>query len=97
MQALSIGKGLVLLFLQGEVVSEYATLLERAYPELNLWCHAYSHGYLEYIPTTHMLAEGGYEAITYLYSPRPLSGPYLPGVEKPIFDGVERLMGQLGV
>jgi hypothetical protein len=94
-QALKLGKNVVLLFLRGEVVCEYAALLEKYYPDLNLWCHGYSHADLNYIPTTHILAEGGYEASSYMYSRQPVSGPYLAGIEQPIFDAVGRLLGSL--
>ncbi|MEW6357739.1 MAG: neutral/alkaline non-lysosomal ceramidase N-terminal domain-containing protein [Planctomycetota bacterium] len=92
MQALALGKGLVLLFLRGEVVSEYATLLEKCYPDLNLWCHGYSHADLNYIPTSHILAEGGYEASSYMYTKKPVSGPYGAGLEKDIFAAAGKLI-----
>lgn len=95
MQALRIAKDVVLLFLRGEVVSEYATLLEKYYPDVALWVHGYSHAALNYIPTTHILAEGGYEASSYMYSRRPVSGPYRAGIEKDIFAAVGKLMQSL--
>lgn len=94
-QALKLGKGVVLVFLQGEVVCEYATLLEKYYPDLNLWCQGYSHAALDYIPTTHILADGGYEASSYIYSSRPLSGPYRAGIEKEIFGAADKLIRRL--
>ncbi|NOZ23466.1 MAG: hypothetical protein GXP25_20515 [Planctomycetes bacterium] len=96
MQALKLGKDVVLLFLQGEVVSEYATLLEKYYPDLNLWCHGYSHAALNYIPTSHILAEGGYEASSYMYARKPISGPYGAGLEKDIFAAANKLIQALG-
>ena len=80
------------LFLQGEVVSEYATLLEKYYPDLTLWCHGYSHADLNYIPTSHILAEGGYEASSYIYARKPISGPYGAGLEKDIFAAADKLI-----
>jgi len=94
-QALKLGKDTVMVFLQGEVVCEYAALLEQYYPDLNFWCLGYAHGSLNYIPTTHILAEGGYEASSYMYSNRPLSGPYRAGLEKDIFGAVDKLVKSL--
>jgi len=95
LHALRLGKDVVLLFLQGEVVSEYATLLEKYYPGINLWCHGYTHAPLNYIPTTHILAQGGYEAGSYRYSRLPLSGPYDAGIEKDIFAATHKLMASV--
>ncbi len=55
------GRDLTLVGLSGEVVVDYVTLLERALGPNDLWIAAYCHDVFGYLPSAHVLAEGGYE------------------------------------
>jgi hypothetical protein len=52
---------LTLVALSGEVVVDYATLLEKSIGPLNLWPAAYCNDYFGYLPSKRIIAEGGYE------------------------------------
>src|SRR4029077_6589048 len=55
------GRDLTLVGLSGEVVVDYVTLLEKALGPNDLWIAAYCHDVFGYLPSAHVLAEGGYE------------------------------------
>jgi hypothetical protein len=55
------GRELTLVGLSGEVVVDYVTLLEKALGPNQLWVAAYCHDVFGYLPSAHVLAEGGYE------------------------------------
>jgi neutral ceramidase len=55
------GGDLTLVGLSGEVVVDYVTLLEQALGPNQLWVSAYCHDVFGYLPSAHVLAEGGYE------------------------------------
>ena len=55
------GRDLTLVGLSGEVVVDYVPLLEKALGPNQLWIAAYCHGVFGYLPSAHVLAEGGYE------------------------------------
>jgi len=55
------GQDLTLVGLSGEVVVDYVTLLEKALGPNDLWVAAYCHDVFGYLPSAHVLAEGGYE------------------------------------
>ena len=55
------GRDLTLVGLSGEVVVDYVTLLEKALGPNQLWVAAYCHDVYGYLPSAHVLAEGGYE------------------------------------
>lgn len=55
------GDDLTLVALSGEVVVDYAHLIERAIGPLQLWLSAYNNDVFGYLPSARVLAEGGYE------------------------------------
>jgi hypothetical protein len=55
------GDDLTLVGLSGEVVVDYAALLEKALGPNGLWLTAYCNDVFGYVPSARVLAEGGYE------------------------------------
>jgi neutral ceramidase len=55
------GKDLTLVALSGEVVVDYAFLVEQSIGPLNLWPAAYCNDYFGYLPSKRVISEGGYE------------------------------------
>jgi hypothetical protein len=60
-QAWSFGRELAMVFLGGEVVSEYSLRLRREIPGGRLWVNAYANSVPCYVPSARMYPEGGYE------------------------------------
>lgn len=60
-QAWTFGRDLAMVFLGGEVVSEYGLRLKRELDGLRLWVSAYSNDVPCYVPSARMFPEGGYE------------------------------------
>lgn len=60
-QAWRFGPELTMVFLGGEVVSEYSLRLRREVTGTKLWVNAYANGVPAYIPSRRMYSEGGYE------------------------------------
>ena len=63
-QAWIFGRQLAMVFLGGEVVSEYSLRLRRELDGARLWVNAYANSVPCYIPSRRMFAEGGYEVDT---------------------------------
>lgn len=61
-QAWMFGGDLAMVFLGGEVVAEYGLRLRRELGASRVWVNAYANHVPCYIPSTRVLAEGGYEA-----------------------------------
>ncbi len=61
-QAWVFGGELAMVFLGGEVVADYALRLKRELGAARVWVNAYANHVPCYIPSTRVLAEGGYEA-----------------------------------
>jgi hypothetical protein len=61
-QTWRFGGDLAMVFLGGEVVAEYALRLRREIGADRVWVNAYANAVPCYIPSTRVLAEGGYEA-----------------------------------
>ncbi|MEY2881819.1 MAG: hypothetical protein RLZZ15_4199 [Verrucomicrobiota bacterium] len=61
-QAWAFGGEFAMVFLGGEVVADYALRLKRELGASRLWINAYANHVPCYIPSTRILAEGGYEA-----------------------------------
>jgi hypothetical protein len=61
-QVWRFGGGLAMVFLGGEVVADYALRLRRELGPDRVWINAYANGVPCYIPSSRVLAEGGYEA-----------------------------------
>lgn len=55
------GRDLTLVALPGEVVVDYASLIEQAIGPLQLWLSAYNNDVFGYLPSARVIAEGGYE------------------------------------
>ncbi len=55
------GRDLTLVALAGEVVVDYAHLIEQAIGPLQLWLSAYNNDVFGYLPSARVLDEGGYE------------------------------------
>ncbi len=55
------GDNLVILFLAGEVVADYARILRKIYDPDRLWIGAYANDLPGYIPSRRVWKEGGYE------------------------------------
>ncbi len=62
-QVWSFGDDLSMVFLAGEVVSEYSLRLKRESPGQHLWVNGYANDAPCYIVTRMMILEGGYEAV----------------------------------
>ena len=60
-QTWAFGRELAMVFLGGEVVSEYALRLRRELDGRRLWVNSYANGVPCYIPSRRMYPEGGYE------------------------------------
>jgi hypothetical protein len=60
-QAWSFGRDLTMVFLGGEVVSEYSLRLRRELDAGRLWVNAYANAVPCYVPSRRMYPEGGYE------------------------------------
>tara|TARA_R110002096_G_scaffold754_1_gene4276 strand:+ start:437 stop:1816 length:1380 start_codon:yes stop_codon:yes gene_type:complete len=63
-QVWDFGKDLVMVFLAGEVVVDYAIRLKKELGEDRVWVNSYSNDMPCYIPSLRILKEGGYEAET---------------------------------
>jgi neutral ceramidase len=60
-QTWGFGNDLVMVFLAGEVVSEYSLRLKRELDGARVWVNAYANSLPCYIPSKRMYPEGGYE------------------------------------
>jgi putative membrane-bound dehydrogenase-like protein len=90
-QAWSFGDALVMVFLPGEVVVDYALRLKKELDPSRLWVTAYANDLPCYIASERILREGGYEgggAMVYYARPTRLK----PGVEQIIIDAVHRVV-----
>jgi hypothetical protein len=75
-QTWSFGRELTMVFLGGEVVSEYALRLKREMSGRRLWVNAYSNDVSFYVASRRMIPEGGYEvegSMIYYGQPAPLA------------------------
>jgi hypothetical protein len=87
------GGDLTMIGLSGEVVVDYAALIEQAIGPLNLWLAAYCHDTFGYIPSARVLREGGYETRG-LYSGG--AGYFAPEAEDVLVDKVHELAKRVG-
>ncbi|PYJ00874.1 MAG: dehydrogenase, partial [Verrucomicrobia bacterium] len=92
-QAWTFGDDLALVFLDGEVVVDYALRLKQELDPARLWVTAYANYVPCYIPSRRILAEGGYEAEDSLwYYDRP--GRLSTNIEDLIIKTVHELVPQ---
>jgi hypothetical protein len=90
-QTWSFGRDLAMVFLGGEVVSEYALRLKREMNGPQLWVNAYSNDVSFYVASRRMIPEGGYEvegSMVYYGQPAPLAA----GTEDQIISAVRELL-----
>ena len=90
-QAWTFGRQLAMVFLAGEVVSEYSLRLKRELDGERLWISAYSNDVPFYVASRRMIAEGGYEvdrSMVYYGQPSPLA----EGTEDRIIDAVRSML-----
>jgi putative membrane-bound dehydrogenase-like protein len=83
-QSWAFGQDLLMVFLPGEVVVDYAVRLKREFDAGRVWVNAYANDVPCYIPSARVLREGGYEGETSMrYYDRP--NVFATGVERRIF------------
>ncbi|MEQ1859020.1 MAG: neutral/alkaline non-lysosomal ceramidase N-terminal domain-containing protein [Chthoniobacteraceae bacterium] len=87
------GQDLTWVGLSGEVVVDYAALLERTLGPLNLWLSSYCNDAFGYMPSARVLREGGYETRG-LFSPG--FGYFAPEAEKVLVEKVAELATKVG-
>ncbi len=90
-QTWRFGEDLVMVFLAGEVVVDYATRLKGELDARRIWVVAYANDAPCYVPSERVLREGGYEAagaMVYYAHPTRLA----PGVEDRIISAVRELV-----
>ena len=87
------GRDLTMVGLAGEVVVDYVTLLEKALGPNQLWVAAYCHDVFGYLPSAHVLAEGGYETRG-LYSGG--AGFFAPNAQDVVVQAVRDLAKKAG-
>ena len=68
----TLGKGLAMVFLPGEVTVDYSLRIKREFDKSRIWVSAYSNDVPCYVPSRRVLDEGGYEgAAAMVYYDRP--------------------------
>ncbi len=89
LHGIQLGKGLRIIGLEGEAVADWGRLIERFYGGGTTFPLGYTDGAQLYLPSEHMLAEGGYEVRSYHEYGFPAS--LAPGMEKILKDALESL------
>ena len=90
-QAVSLGKGLLLIGLAGEPVVDYAVALKTAFQGRFVWAAGYCNSVFGYLPSWKILREGDYEggrAFNYTLYP----GPLAEDVESRVLAAVSELV-----
>lgn len=90
-QTWAFGDDLAMVFLAGEVVSDYGLRLKRELDASRLWVNAYANDVPFYVASERMIPEGGYEvdrSMTYYGWPAPLAS----GTEDRIISAVRALL-----
>lgn len=87
------GADLTLVALPGEVVVDYAGLIERAIGPIQLWLSGYNNDVFGYFPSARVLAEGGYETRGVVHG-----GPgfFAPAAEEVLVAKVKELAEKAG-
>ena len=87
------GSDLTLVALSGEVVVDYARLIEDAIGPLQLWLSAYNNDVFGYLPSARVLEEGGYETRGLVHG-----GPgfFSPASQDAVVEKVKELAGKSG-
>jgi putative membrane-bound dehydrogenase-like protein len=90
-QRWSFGDDLLMVFLPGEVVVDYAVRLKHEFDAKRVWVNAYANDVPSYIPSERVLREGGYEGESSMrYYNRP--NKYAPGIEHKIFAALRTII-----
>ena len=92
-QTLAFGRDLTMVFLGGEVVSEYSLRLKRELTGMRVWVNAYSNDVPFYVASRRMIPEGGYEvdrSMVFYGKPAPLA----EGTEDQIVRAVREMVGR---
>jgi hypothetical protein len=92
-QTWTFGSELAMVFLGGEVVSDYSLRLKRELGGARLWVTAYANDVPFYVASQRMIPEGGYEvdrSMTYYGQPAPLAAD----TEERIVRAVLELVGR---
>lgn len=87
------GDDLTWVGLSGEVVVDYAALIEKAIGPLNLWLSGYCNDAFGYVPSARVLGEGGYETRG-IYSRG--VGYFAPTAETVLVEKVKELADKVG-
>ncbi|SHN22840.1 Neutral/alkaline non-lysosomal ceramidase, N-terminal [Cyclobacterium lianum] len=90
-QVWDFGKDLVMIFLAGEVVVDYALRLKQELGEDRVWVNAYANDMPCYIPSLRILREGGYEAETAMIGYEKPS-KFTEDVEETIMNGIYAIL-----
>ena len=92
-QAWTFGKDLAMVFLAGEVVSDYSLRIKREFDVKRVWVNGYSNDVPCYIPSSRALREPrySYEAVSSMYYYHKPS-PFAPNVEELIISAVHDLI-----
>ena len=89
---LELADGCSILAVNGEMVHAYGEFVKTRFDKTVLPV-GYSNGMIGYVPTAEQLAEGGYEAVDFIYY-FGLPAPFSPEAEQLIRDGIVRLVGR---
>jgi hypothetical protein len=92
-QVWTFSDDLAMVFLAGEVVSEYGLRLKRELDASRLWVNAYSNDVSFYVASRRMIPEGGYEvdrSMVYYGQPAPLAPPTEEQIIGTVLDLVPR-------
>lgn len=90
-QVWDFGKDLLMVFLAGEVVVDYALRLKQELGEDRVWVNAYANDMPCYIPSLRILREGGYEAETAMIGYEKPS-KFTEDVEETIMNGIYSIL-----
>ncbi|NHE56528.1 hypothetical protein [Cyclobacterium plantarum] len=90
-QVWDFGKELVMIFMAGEVVVDYALRLKQELGEDRVWVNAYANDMPCYIPSLRILREGGYEAETAMIGYEKPS-KFTEDVEESIMSGIYAIL-----
>jgi len=94
-QVWQFGHALKIIFLGGEVVSDYALRLKAQYGWETTWVAGYSNDIFAYIPSLRVLKEGGYEGGGAM-NQEDYPGPFHPAIEEVIVGKVDELVKRTG-
>ena len=93
LSAWTFGEDLAIVFLAGEVVVDYSVIFNKELNWKKLWITAWSNDMPGYIPSSRVLAEGGYEPdFSQVYYAQP--GRYAAGIEPLIVKTVKGMVGR---